>query len=145
MREPLSHRYVFALMGAATLAALLLPWAAARSEGPTLAHSAADGEDAILPLGRECTVVLGGAAEATELTGRLDRANARWLVLHVEREARSERGLPALSKVPYTGRLFKNVGIGRTREDVWVPRDRVLYLRVGDSFFERESAETPAQ
>ncbi len=139
MRQPLSHRYVFALMGAATLAALLLPWAVARSEGPAFAPSA-EGDDAILPLGRECTVVLGGA-EASEVTGRLDRANARWLVLHVEREARSERGVPVLSKVPYTGRLFRNVGIGRTQEVLWIPRDRVLYLRVADNSFEREGAE----
>jgi hypothetical protein len=96
-------------------------------------------------LGKECTVVLSSGDEPTEVTGRLDRASVRWLVLHVEREGRSERGVPVLSNVPYTGRLFKNVGIGRTREDLWIPRERVLYLRFADIPFQQEASESAAR
>jgi hypothetical protein len=94
--------------------------------------------DEILPLGKECVLVLEQSnAGQMEIAGRLEQANDRWLVLHVEREGRHETGTPVLSKLPYTNRLFKNVGVGRTREDCWIPRERLLYLRVADADFER--------
>jgi hypothetical protein len=94
--------------------------------------------DEILPVGKECVLVLDQPSSGPmELAGRLDQANDRWLVIHVERERRSETGAPILSKTPYVNRLFKNVGIARTREDYWIPRERLLYLRVAEAGFER--------
>jgi hypothetical protein len=105
---------------------------------PEQQHRDLEAPDEVLPIGKECVLALeqSGAGQL-ELAGRLDRANERWLVLHVEQEGRSEVGTPVLSKIPYTNRLFKNVGIGRTREDYWIPRERLLYLRVADANFER--------
>src|SRR5204863_6106711 len=34
------------------------------------------------------------------------------------REGRTERGIPALNKLPYISRLFKNVGIGREAQSL---------------------------
>jgi hypothetical protein len=58
-----------------------------------------------------------------ECAGDLVKATDRWLVLHSLSESRSERGVPVASKLPYVNRLFKNVGVGRADEYVWIPRD----------------------
>ncbi len=127
------------LLGMLTLAAgAALPWASA--EPPQLASDGAAGaeknSDEVLPVGRNCTVVLTTAEGQTEIEGVLHQVNDRWLVLHHHREGRSE-GLPMLSKIPYTSRLFKNVGVGRVYEDIWIPRDRVLMVRASGDHLER--------
>ena len=44
-------------------------------------------------------------------------------------EARNERGIPLLSKIPYINRLFKNVGIGReTRSLMMTVTPRIIIL-----------------
>jgi hypothetical protein len=55
--------------------------------------------------------------------GDLAKATDRWIVLRSLSEGRSERGVPVLRKIPYIDRLFKNVGIGRTDNYVWIPRE----------------------
>jgi hypothetical protein len=55
--------------------------------------------------------------------GELAKATDRWIVVHSLSEGRNERGVPVLSKIPYIDRLFKNVGIGRVDNYVWIPRD----------------------
>ena len=52
------------------------------------------------------------------------RANDRWIVLRSVSEGRHEYGVPVLSSVPFIGkRMFRNVGIGRTDELLWIPRE----------------------
>jgi type II secretory pathway component GspD/PulD (secretin) len=38
----------------------------------------------------------------------------------VTRETRQEFGPPVLSRIPYVNRLFKNVGVGRETEKVFL-------------------------
>jgi hypothetical protein len=59
-------------------------------------------------------------------TGQLVKANDQWIVLHWISEARTEFGVPVLSKVPYVNRLFTNVGIGREDANLWIPRDAAV-------------------
>jgi hypothetical protein len=121
---------------AAALVAALVFWtstlgADARSPG----EAGAWGENApeeSLPLGRNCTVRVETAGGADEVSGELRHAGSQWLVLRVEVEARSEQASPILAKIPHTSRLFKNVGIGRVREDYWIPRERIVYIRIGE-------------
>jgi hypothetical protein len=69
---------------------------------------------ASLPIGGDCTVqttapgrsLHGTIAEVT--TGGIVLTEAEELI-----EARSQTGVPIVSKVPYTGRLFRNTGVGR--------------------------------
>src|SRR5438445_13872384 len=56
-------------------------------------------------------------------SGDFAKANDRWIVLHSISEGRSERGVPVLSKIPYINRLYKNVGVGRADDVIWIPRD----------------------
>jgi hypothetical protein len=58
-----------------------------------------------------------------ECNGNLARATDHWIVLHSLSEGRNERGVPVLSSLPVVGRKFKNVGIGRTDNYIWIPRD----------------------
>lgn len=62
------------------------------------------------------------ANDQETVSGRLIRITTRWLVLHSVTEQRNEQGAPA-SDFPGFNRLFKNVGIGRRDESIWVPRD----------------------
>jgi hypothetical protein len=57
------------------------------------------------------------------LSGNFAKQTDHWIVLHQLSEGRNETGVPVVSKFPYVNRLFKNVGIGRTDELLWIPRD----------------------
>ena len=57
-----------------------------------------------------------------EFNGDFAKVTDRWIVLHTLSEGRNEYGVPVASKFPYVNRLFKNIGIGRTHEFVWIPR-----------------------
>jgi hypothetical protein len=57
-----------------------------------------------------------------QVSGTLVKITDNWIVLHQSTEARSEQGVPVLSNVPYAGRLFRNVGIGRSDQHTWIPR-----------------------
>lgn len=80
----------------------------------TVTQDYAPDQLASLPIGGDCTVqttdpgrsLHGTIAEVT--TGGIVLTEAEELI-----EARSESGAPIVSKVPYTGRLFKNTGVGR--------------------------------
>lgn len=61
---------------------------------------------------------------SAQLQGELVKVNDQWIVLRVISEGRSEYAVPVASKIPYVGkRLFKNVGIGRRDDNLWIPRD----------------------
>jgi hypothetical protein len=55
--------------------------------------------------------------------GGLVKINDQWIVLRIVSEGRTEFGVPVVSKIPFAGRLFKNVGIGRTDDMLWIPRE----------------------
>jgi len=58
------------------------------------------------------------------VSGDLVKVNNQWIVLRMVSEGRTEFAVPVVSKVPYFGkRLFKNVGIGRIDETLWIPRE----------------------
>lgn len=144
VRTELGHRCLLLSVAVIALGGAL-PWALAE-QTPPAASKPEPGTTGVsedrLPIGKECVAVIDSQDGPTEVRGRLKRMDEGWLVLHAELEARVERGAPVLNKVPYVSRLYKNVGIGRTSEDVWIPRERLLYVRVAeDAFFERPSAE----
>lgn len=57
------------------------------------------------------------------VNGTLVKVTERWIVLHHVAEGRAEQGVPVLRDFPGLNKVFKNVGVGRTDESVWVPRD----------------------
>jgi hypothetical protein len=125
-RSDSARRTWLVVMLTAGLAAAL-PWAAA--EEPAAVENGEGPGDHLLPVGKECVVVIDSGSGSLEVGGRLEQANDRWLVLHAEIEGRSDSGVPMLNKVPYVTRLFKNTGIARSADDYWIPRERVLYVR----------------
>ena len=58
-----------------------------------------------------------------QVGGVLVKTTDRWIVLFTNVEGRTEREVPVLSKVPYMGRMFRNVGIGRATNYHWLPRE----------------------
>ncbi len=75
-----------------------------------------------LELGDDYQVVVRRDGAEARFSGRLVQMTHEWLVLRMVSECRNEQGVPVLSKVPYVKRHFRNVGIGRTTTDRWVPR-----------------------
>lgn len=58
------------------------------------------------------------------VSGDLAKLSDHWIMLvSISSADRIEHGVPVLSHIPHINRLFKNVGIGRSQEDVWIPRD----------------------
>ncbi|HEY2841158.1 MAG TPA: hypothetical protein VGJ26_18525 [Pirellulales bacterium] len=55
--------------------------------------------------------------------GSLVKVNDQWIALRIIREGRHEFAVPVASKLPFVGRLFRNVGIGRSDETLWIPRE----------------------
>ena len=127
-RSDSARRTWLIVMLTAGLAAAL-PWAAAE-EPAAVENGEGPAGDHLLPVGKECVVVIESGSGSLEVGGRLEQANERWLVLHAEIEERSDAGVPMLNKVPHVTRLFKNTGIARSADDYWIPRERVLYVRV---------------
>src|SRR4029079_17913794 len=52
--------------------------------------------------------------------------NDCWRVLRNGSEGRNEVAVPVLSNVPYFGRLFRSVGIGRDVHNLWIPRENAI-------------------
>src|SRR5690606_6839812 len=90
-----------------------------------------------LKLGDGYEVVVRREGVEKRYSGRLVQMTGEWLVLRSVSEGRNEQGVPLLSKAPYYGRLFRNVGIGRVAIDRWVPRDSATI--VGRSIADDES------
>jgi len=77
-----------------------------------------------LVVGDGYTIVAQRNGIRERLMGDLVKANDRWIVLRSVSEGRHEYGVPVLSSVPFVGkRMFRNVGIGRTDELLWIPRE----------------------
>ena len=77
-----------------------------------------------LVVGDGYTIVAQRNGIRERLMGDLVKANERWIVLRSVSEGRHEYGVPVLSSVPFVGkRMFRNVGIGRTDELLWIPRE----------------------
>jgi hypothetical protein len=81
-----------------------------------------------LEIGDWYEVAVQRGAISKQYRGTLVKATDRWLVLFTHAEGRTERGVPVLSKTPYINRLFRNVGIGRTTEYRWIPREAATVL-----------------
>jgi hypothetical protein len=75
-----------------------------------------------LELGDGYEVVVRREGVEARYSGKLIQMTDEWLVLRTLSEGRNEYGVPIVSKVPYAGRLFRNVGIGRATTDRWIPR-----------------------
>ena len=99
-------------------AVMLLPAAFARA-----ADSESDARIDHLVVGDEYWIRVNRNGVDEDSGGDLVRVTDRWIVVHRLSEGRNERGVPVLSKIPYIDRRFKNVGIGRTDEYTWIPRD----------------------
>jgi hypothetical protein len=76
-----------------------------------------------LAVGDSYIVVVERHGVERRLEGDLVKANLRWIVLRNLSEGRNEFGVPVLSKLPYLNRAFKNVGIGREDQHLWIPRE----------------------
>lgn len=77
-----------------------------------------------LVVGDGYTIVAQRNGIRERLMGDLVKANDRWIVLRSVSEGRHEYGVPVLSSVPFVGkRMFRSVGIGRTDELLWIPRE----------------------
>ncbi len=85
------------------------------------------GSPALVPVGAACRVELRPEAVAPEETriktyeGTITRSDAEGLTVGVAAEEMRVRIASPLSDVPYLGRLFTNLGIGRAQHDV--PRE----------------------
>ncbi len=122
-----------AVSGAVVLPLVLavgVPWLLALSapSEPEKSNSVVE-ERNLLPWGQECTVLIEQGESAFELHGRLKQAGAEWLVISARSEA-PEVGVPMLTKLPHTNRLFKNVGAPVRSQDYWIPRQRIVYVCV---------------
>jgi hypothetical protein len=76
-----------------------------------------------LVIGDQYTIAVKRNDLEKQYAGELVKANDHWIVLRNVREERTEFGVPILSKVPYVNRMFKNVGIGRNSDILWLPRE----------------------
>jgi hypothetical protein len=76
-----------------------------------------------LEIGDGYTISIERGGVKKQFNGTLVKATDRWLVLMTVLEGRHESAVPVVSKVPGIGRLFRNVGIGRMNEYVWLPRE----------------------
>lgn len=56
------------------------------------------------------------------IAGDLVKATANWIVLERQQGEQTEYAVP-ISKLPYFSRTFKNVGVGREHDVVWLPRE----------------------
>jgi len=85
---------------------------------PTIAQQMAS-----LKPGDKCTVLLASSTSeyTQEVHGTVASSGEGVLVLSDAEEivtGRSEQGVPALGRIPYVNRLFKNTGIGSVRKPV---------------------------
>ena len=104
--------------------ALVLTAATAISSGQdastvTLAEPAVD--ELTVGDGYAIEVDRGGVRQ--RLVGDLAKANDRWIILRQVSESRTDFETPVLSKLPFVGRHFHNIGIGRQTTYVWIPRE----------------------
>jgi hypothetical protein len=99
-------------------AVLLLAAASARA-----ADSEPDARIDRLVVGDEYWIRVNRNGVDEDSGGDLVKTTDRWLVVHRLSEGRNERGVPVLSKIPYINRRFINIGIGRTDEYAWIPRE----------------------
>jgi hypothetical protein len=76
-----------------------------------------------LELGDGYDIVIRRGGVEKRYSGQLVQMTDEWLVLLARSESRTEFGVPMVSKVPYAGRLFRNVGIGRATALRWLPRE----------------------
>lgn len=75
-----------------------------------------------LVVGDSYTIRVERSGVVESFSGALVKANAEWIVLERELEGRNEQGIPS-SKLGFFNRTFKNVGIGREHDVVWLPRE----------------------
>jgi len=93
---------------------------------PALAQETGNSAIDELVLGDQYVLDVQRPGGREKYDGELIKVTDKWLVLQQRRESRNECGVPILSKLPYTGRLFRNVGIGRWEEQLWIPRDAAI-------------------
>ncbi len=97
---------------------------AAPVSGQEFGATAAESTDVRhLELGDGYEVVVRRDGVEQRYSGKLVQVTDEWIVLRTLSEGRNEYGVPVMSKVPYANRLFRNVGIGRSTNDRWIPRD----------------------
>jgi hypothetical protein len=135
-------RLLLAIAGGFWIASVV-PWAGAVAPCHDAASRAT--ADEVLPLGRACIVVVDWAGGENQVSGQLRQVTPEWLVMHAETEWRSEQGVPMLKNIPSVNRLFKNVGVARTQEDYWIPRERVVYIRAVDEFAEHAISDSESE
>jgi len=93
---------------------------------PTVVHAAApEADNSIdhLVIGDSYWLRVDWGGVQQDAYGDLMKVTDGWIVVRSLSEGRNEVGVPVASKLPYVGRLFKNVGIGQTNEYTWVPRE----------------------
>ena len=95
--------------------------AVARGQNAVDSGEASPRADALV-VGYEYVVAAERHGVRQQLSGTLVKVNDRWIVLRCVLESRNETGVPVMSRLPYVNRLFKNVGIGRSDENIWIPR-----------------------
>lgn len=99
-----------------------------------------------LRVGKECTVEFARGEHVREISGVVRKVSREWLVLEtqVEREHRQEDVTPAMSKIPYVNRLFRNVGIGHSAEkqERWIPRDAILEVTTAGQVHDHSDSST---
>jgi hypothetical protein len=116
----MTKRRALAILSA-SMALGLLPALFVGAADSTQEQSAEDRTDALdLQPGTKCVVTADLECEIAEVNGNAVLVNVKAI-----REA--DQGVPMLDKLPYTSRLFKNVGVGRTETNVVIsiPRDRI--------------------
>jgi len=93
------------------------------SEPIELDEADAKAEAAKLVIGDWYKLQVKRRGVSAQFQGALVKLNDQWIVLRIVSEGRTEFGVPVVSKIPFAGRLFKNVGIGRTDDMLWIPRE----------------------